>query len=46
MRAVHVAVLHFAGAASLWALWLSAFCMTRTRTRTNAGAAHIGEAVP
>jgi len=31
MRSVPVAVAHFAGAASLWALWLSAFCMTRSR---------------
>jgi len=45
MRSVPVAVAHFAGAASLWALWLSAWCMTRSRTTTNA-AAHIGEAVP
>lgn len=44
MRSVPVAVLHFAGAASLWALWLSAFCMTRTRTRTTVSS--IGEAVP
>ena len=45
MRSVPVAVAHFAGAASLWALWLSVWCMTRSRTTTNA-AAHIGEAVP
>lgn len=31
MRSVPIAVAHFAGAASLWALWLSAFCMTRSR---------------
>jgi cytochrome c oxidase assembly protein subunit 15 len=31
MRAVPLAVAHFAGAASLWALWLSAWCMTRSR---------------
>jgi cytochrome c oxidase assembly protein subunit 15 len=38
MRSVPVAVAHFAGAASLWALWLSAFCMTRSRiVRPRAG---------
>ena len=31
MRSVPLAVAHFAGAASLWALWLSAWCMTRSR---------------
>ncbi len=31
MRAVPLAVAHFAGAASLWALWLAAWCMTRSR---------------
>jgi heme A synthase len=31
MRSVPVAVGHFAGAASLWALWMSAFLMTRSR---------------
>jgi heme a synthase len=31
MRSVPIAVAHFAGAASLWALWLSAWCMTRSR---------------
>ena len=31
MRSVPVAVGHFAGAASLWALWMSAFLMTRRR---------------
>lgn len=31
MRSVPIAVAHFAGAASLWALWLSAFCMTQSR---------------
>jgi len=39
MRAVPLAVAHFAGAASLWALWMSAVLMTRrrsTRTRANA----------
>ena len=29
MRAVPLAVGHFAGAASLWALWMSAWLMTR-----------------
>ncbi|MBS1117926.1 MAG: cyoE [Deltaproteobacteria bacterium] len=32
MRAVPLAVAHFAGAASLWALWMSAWLMTRSRT--------------
>ena len=45
MRSVPVAVAHFAGAASLWALWLSAWCMTRTRKTTNIDASQIGEAV-
>jgi heme a synthase len=31
MRAVPLAVGHFAGAASLWALWMSALLMTRSR---------------
>ncbi len=31
MRAVPLAVAHFAGAASLWALWMSAWCITRRR---------------
>ncbi len=31
MRSVPVAVGHFAGAASLWALWMCAFLMTRRR---------------
>lgn len=31
LRAVPLAVLHFAGAASLWALWMSAWLMTRRR---------------
>ena len=30
MRAVPVAVAHFAGAAALWALWMSAWLMTRS----------------
>ncbi len=33
MRAVPVAVGHFAGAASLWALWMSAWLMTGRRQR-------------
>jgi cytochrome c oxidase assembly protein subunit 15 len=42
MRAVPLAVAHFAGAAGLWALWLSAFFLTRpSRTAVSA----IGEAV-
>ena len=45
MRAVPLAVAHFAGAASLWALWLSAWCMTRTRKTTNIDVSQIGEAV-
>ncbi len=32
MRSVPVAVGHFAGAASLWALWMSAVLMTRSRS--------------
>ena len=32
-RAVPLAVGHFAGAASLWALWMSAWLMTRRRQR-------------
>lgn len=32
VRAVPLAVAHFAGAASLWALWMSAWLMTRPRT--------------
>ncbi len=31
LRAVPLAVGHFAGAAALWALWTSAFLMTRRR---------------
>lgn len=55
MRSVPLAVAHFAGAASLWALWLAAWCMTRSRTTTNASAfivsatpvsATPGEAIP
>ena len=33
MRAVPLAVAHFAGAAGLWALWMSAWCMTRSPRR-------------
>ena len=33
LRAVPLAVGHFAGAASLWALWMSAWLMTRPRGR-------------
>jgi len=34
MRAVPLAVGHFAGAASLWALWMSAVLLTRSRNTT------------
>ncbi len=34
MRAVPLAVAHFAGAASLWTLWMSATLMTRERSST------------
>ncbi|MBA3672918.1 MAG: heme A synthase [Gemmatimonadaceae bacterium] len=34
VRAVPLAVAHFGGAASLWALWISAWLMTRTRATT------------
>jgi heme A synthase len=33
MRAVPLAVGHFAGAAALWALWMSAFLLTRPRSQ-------------
>jgi heme A synthase len=33
MRAVPLAVGHFAGAAGLWALWMSAFLLTRRRSQ-------------
>ncbi len=36
MRSVPVAVAHFAGAAALWALWTSAYFLTRTRSLTMA----------
>jgi len=39
MRSVPVAVAHFAGAAALWALWTSAFLLTRARDRVVARAA-------
>jgi cytochrome c oxidase assembly protein subunit 15 len=42
MRAVPVAVAHFAGAAGLWALWMSMFLMTSPR----ALAAKVDEPVP
>ena len=42
MRAVPLAVAHFAGAASLWALWMSAWLMIRPR----AAAASAAELVP
>jgi cytochrome c oxidase assembly protein subunit 15 len=35
VRAVPLAVGHFAGAASLWALWMSAWLMTGKRTETS-----------
>jgi heme A synthase len=34
MREVEYAVAHFAGAAGLWALWMSAWCLTRSRSTT------------
>jgi cytochrome c oxidase assembly protein subunit 15 len=47
MRSVPVAVGHFAGAASLWALWLSAFLMTRRRQpAVDIGGYETGEPVP
>jgi heme A synthase len=33
MRAVPLAVGHFAGAAALWAVWMSAFLLTRRRSQ-------------
>jgi heme A synthase len=42
MRAVPLAVGHFAGAAGLWALWMSAWLMTRVRVRE---AATVDDAV-
>lgn len=39
MRSVPVAVGHFAGAASLWALWMSAWLLTGARTAAREGAA-------
>ena len=36
MRSVPVAVAHFAGAAALWALWISALLLTRARGRVAA----------
>ena len=39
MRAVPLAVAHFAGAAGLWALWMSAWCMTRSPRRATTHAA-------
>jgi heme A synthase len=38
LRAVPVAVGHFAGAASLWALWMSSWLMTAPRVRATAEA--------
>jgi cytochrome c oxidase assembly protein subunit 15 len=46
-RSVPVAVGHFAGAASLWALWISALLMTRKRTASAVSATYApAEAVP
>jgi heme A synthase len=42
MRAVPLAVAHFAGAAGLWALWLSMYFITRPSKATATG---IAEAV-
>jgi len=44
MRSVPVAVGHFAGAASLWALWMSAYLMTRSRSKASTPSV-IGEPV-
>ena len=44
MRSVPVAVGHFAGAASLWALWMSAWLLTRSRF-TQSTSSVIGEPV-
>ena len=41
MRSVPVAVGHFAGAVSLWALWIAALLMTRRRQPPLAGAALV-----
>lgn len=47
MRSVPVAVGHFAGAASLWALWMSAFLLTRRRQpAVDVGSYEPGEPVP
>ena len=47
MRSVPVAVGHFAGAASLWALWVSAFLLTRRRQpAVDIGSYEPGEPVP
>ena len=40
LRAVPLAVGHFAGAAGLWALWMSAWLLTAPRARAAAPAAH------
>lgn len=40
LRAVPLAVGHFAGAASLWALWMSAWLMTARRAPAHARPAH------
>lgn len=42
MRAVPLAVGHFAGAASLWALWMSAWLMTGRRTVAPVSSASAG----
>lgn len=44
MRAVPLAVAHFAGAAGLWALWLSAYFVSRP-SKEHAAPSVIGEAV-
>jgi heme A synthase len=44
MRSVPVAVGHFAGAACLWALWMSAYLMTRSRSKASTPSV-IGEPV-
>ncbi len=40
LRAVPLAVGHFAGAASLWALWMSAWLLTKPRTAAVSSALH------
>jgi cytochrome c oxidase assembly protein subunit 15 len=46
MRAVPMTVAHFAGAAGLWALWMTAWLMTAPRTKAVTVDMPVGEAVP